>query len=120
MSRSSDDSVPASGAHTKIESLHVRQRFVFVQLEDCARCARVIIESGAGSLAGTGSSLVMPRTGHWSGGPPVLTCWVEPRVKPGDRITLTNSIEPQRLWEVLRVGDVRSSGDIKRGWSNNI
>jgi len=50
----------------------------------------------------------------------VLTCWVEPRVKPGDRITLTNSIEPQRLWEVLRVGDVRSSGDIKRGWSNNI
>lgn len=48
------------------------------------------------------------------------TCWVEPRVKVGDQITLKNSEEPGRWWDVLRVGDVRASTDIKRGWNNNI
>jgi hypothetical protein len=32
----------------------------------------------------------------------LLTCWVEPRVKPGDRITLKNSEEPQRLGRCTR------------------
>jgi hypothetical protein len=50
----------------------------------------------------------------------LLTCWVEPRVRPGDRVTLKNSAEPRRLWDVLRVGAARPAGDIKRGWDNNI
>jgi hypothetical protein len=49
-----------------------------------------------------------------------LTCWVEPRVKPGDQITLKNSAEPALRWDVLQVGDARPAGDIKRGWNNNI
>ncbi len=48
------------------------------------------------------------------------TCWVEPRVAIGDRITLKNSDEPKRWWDVLRVGDPRESSEIKRGWNNNI
>lgn len=48
------------------------------------------------------------------------TCWVEPRVKVGDQITLKNSDEPTRLWDVLRVGEARLASDIKRGWNNNI
>lgn len=50
----------------------------------------------------------------------LLTCWVEPGVRPGDRITLKSYEEPQRLWDVLRVGAVHSAADIKRGWNNNI
>lgn len=50
----------------------------------------------------------------------LLTCWVEPRVKVGDQITLKNSGDSKRFWDVLRVGEVRSAGDIKRGWNNNI
>jgi hypothetical protein len=46
----------------------------------------------------------------------LLTCWVEPRVRAGDRITLKSSDEPGRLWDVLRVGEVRDATDIKRGW----
>ncbi|HET9869753.1 MAG TPA: hypothetical protein VFR02_04580 [bacterium] len=49
-----------------------------------------------------------------------LTCWVEPRVRPGDRITLKNAGEPERLWDVLRVGERRPAGSINRGWNNNI
>jgi hypothetical protein len=49
-----------------------------------------------------------------------LTCWVEPRVKAGDQITLKNSAEPKLRWDVLQVGDARPAGDIKRGWNNNI
>lgn len=48
------------------------------------------------------------------------TCWVEPRVKVGNSITLKNSTEPARLWEVLRVGEPQSPSQIKRGWNNNI
>jgi hypothetical protein len=50
----------------------------------------------------------------------LLTCWVEPRVKVGDQITLRNSAEPGLRWDVLRVGEPRPSGEIKRGWHNNI
>lgn len=49
-----------------------------------------------------------------------LTCWVEPKVKVGDRITLKNSAEPTVLWDVLSVGQPHPSTDIKRGWNNNI
>ncbi|WP_203906007.1 hypothetical protein [Rhizocola hellebori] len=47
-----------------------------------------------------------------------LTCWVEPRVRVGDQITLKNHEEPALRWDVLRVGTARDSGDIKRGWAN--
>ena len=49
-----------------------------------------------------------------------LTCWIEPRAAIGDRITLKNSAEPTRLWDVLRIGQARPATDIKRGWNNNI
>jgi hypothetical protein len=48
------------------------------------------------------------------------TCWVEPRVRVGDQVTLKDSVDPGRRWDVLRVGAVRSSNEIKRGWNNNI
>ncbi|WP_232667107.1 hypothetical protein [Pseudonocardia sp. TRM90224] len=48
------------------------------------------------------------------------TCWVEPRVKVGDRITLRNSNDPQELWDVLRVGAPVDAGSIRRGWDNDI
>jgi len=50
----------------------------------------------------------------------VRTCWVEPKVRVGDRITLKNSDEPARLWEVTRVGEPRQSADIKRGWNGDL
>ena len=49
-----------------------------------------------------------------------LTCWVEPRVRVGDQVTLKSSEEPARRWDVLRVGSPQPSGAIKRGWHNNI
>lgn len=49
----------------------------------------------------------------------MLTCWVEPRVKVGDQVTLKTADEPKRRWDVLRVGVARDAGDIKRGWNNN-
>lgn len=48
-----------------------------------------------------------------------LTCWVEPRVKVGDRITLKNSPEPTLRWDVLRVSAPSKAADINRGWDNN-
>jgi hypothetical protein len=53
-------------------------------------------------------------------GTSVLTCWVEPKVKPGDRITLKDSDEPQRLWGVVRVGPPQAASSINRAWNNNI
>ena len=50
----------------------------------------------------------------------MLTCWVEPKVKVGNFITLKNHEEPSRLWEVLRVGEPQNPAQIKRGWHNNI
>jgi hypothetical protein len=50
----------------------------------------------------------------------VLTCWLEPRVRVGDQVTLKNSTEPQRRWDVLRVGAARAADEINRGWHNNI
>lgn len=50
-----------------------------------------------------------------------LTCWLEPKVKRGDQVTLKNSDEPARRWDVLRVGIAeRDASGINRGWNNNI
>jgi len=51
----------------------------------------------------------------------VRTCWIEARVKPGDQVTLKNSEEPARWWDVVRVEPGRKlATDINRGWNNNI
>jgi hypothetical protein len=47
-----------------------------------------------------------------------LTCWIEPRAKRGDQVTLKN--EPGRWWDVMRVGAPREASGINRGWHNNI
>jgi len=49
-----------------------------------------------------------------------LTCWVEPKVKVGNRITLKNHENPRLFWRVLRVGEPLDQSQIKRGWNNNI
>lgn len=53
-------------------------------------------------------------------GATALTCWVEPKVKRGDQITLKNSGEPGQWWDVIRVGERLEASGIKRGWNNNI
>lgn len=50
----------------------------------------------------------------------LLTCWVEPKVKVGFRITLKNHENPKLFWRVLRVGEPRETARINRGWNNNI
>ena len=47
----------------------------------------------------------------------MLTCWVEPHVRVGDRITLKNSDTPACQWDVLRVGEPKDSSNVKRGWN---
>jgi hypothetical protein len=49
-----------------------------------------------------------------------LTCWIAPRVAVGDQVTLKDSDEPARRWDVLRVGVPMAATEIKRGWNNNI
>lgn len=49
------------------------------------------------------------------------TCWTEARVKPGDQVTLKNSEDPARWWDVILVASERkTAGQINRGWNNNI
>jgi hypothetical protein len=48
------------------------------------------------------------------------TAWVEPRIKAGDVITLKNSDEPARRWEVVSLGARQAAGSINHGWDNNI
>lgn len=48
------------------------------------------------------------------------TCWVEPRCKVGDRISLKNSPEPHRLWDVLSVSQPISAESINWGFKNDI
>ncbi len=50
----------------------------------------------------------------------MLTCWVEPKVRVGDRITLKSSEEPRRHWDVLRVGTPHAATDIRRGWNADL
>lgn len=49
-----------------------------------------------------------------------MTCWVEPKVKVGDQVTLKNHAEPTLRWDVLRVGEAKDRSQINRGWHNNI
>lgn len=49
------------------------------------------------------------------------TCWVENRVKQGDSLTLKNSEDPSRWWDVMAVDSKPTDpGRINRGWNNNI
>jgi hypothetical protein len=49
------------------------------------------------------------------------TCWIRADVRRGSRVTLKNSEEPGRLWDVVRVGaEPRDLSEINRGWDNNI
>ena len=58
---------------------------------------------------------------HLRSGTTVRTCWTEARVKRGDRLTLKNSEDPARWWDVVRVEEGRRLvTEINRGWNNNI
>jgi hypothetical protein len=58
---------------------------------------------------------------HLRSGTTVRTCWVEARVKPRDQVTLKNSEDPGRWWDVVRVEPGRrTAGEINRGWNNNV
>lgn len=48
------------------------------------------------------------------------TAWIEPRAKVGDQVTLKNSEDPDRLWDVVELSEPQRAGDINRGWNNNI
>lgn len=47
----------------------------------------------------------------------VRTCWVEPKVKIGNRITLKNSEDPDRMWTVLSVGEPTEMNEIHTEWN---
>jgi hypothetical protein len=53
-------------------------------------------------------------------GTTVRTCWIEARVRIGDRVTLKNSEDPGMLWDVLAAGTPRPADQINHGWDNNI
>jgi hypothetical protein len=58
---------------------------------------------------------------HLRSGTTVRTCWIEARVRPGDQVTLRNSEDPARWWDVVRVeAGLRTAGQINRGWNNDI
>jgi hypothetical protein len=49
------------------------------------------------------------------------TCWIRADVRQGQRVTLKNSEDPDRHWDVVRVGaEPRELTEINRGWNNNI
>lgn len=45
-------------------------------------------------------------------GSTAMTCWVEPKIKIGNRITLKNSDDPSRLWDVVGIGEAHPASDI--------
>lgn len=49
-----------------------------------------------------------------------LTCWLEDKAAVGQLVTLKNSDEPDRLWEVVDKYAVTALSSINRGWNNNI
>lgn len=54
-------------------------------------------------------------------GTTVRTCWLPEGIKPGDQVTLKNSEDPSRWWDVTGVGsEPRELSEINRGWHNNI
>lgn len=48
----------------------------------------------------------------------MMTCWVEnrPDLRIGCKITLKDTDEPDRLWDVEQIGREHDRKDIKRGW----
>jgi len=46
------------------------------------------------------------------------TCWVDTDKKPkrGNRITLKNSEDPERLWTILHMSDPMDSTNIHTDW----
>ena len=49
------------------------------------------------------------------------TCWLEEgRAKEGDSVTLKDSDDPERLWKIEKAYSAIDSGNINRGWDNNI
>lgn len=54
-------------------------------------------------------------------GTTVRTCWLQQGVRVGNQVTLKNSEEPERLWDVTWVGSKAIElSDLNRGWNNNI
>jgi hypothetical protein len=54
-------------------------------------------------------------------GSAVRACWVPASVREGNIITLKNSEDPVRSWEVTWAGtDLRDPAGFHRGWNNNI
>lgn len=50
-----------------------------------------------------------------------LTAWVEDKVKIGSVITLKDSDNPMRKWEILSIdSEPVEQSSINRGWHNNI
>lgn len=49
-----------------------------------------------------------------------MVSWLEPKIKVGDVVTLKDSDDPTRRWDVLSVGEPRDRSEIHRGWHNNI
>ena len=50
-----------------------------------------------------------------------MTAWVEDKIKVGNLITLKDSDNPSRRWEVVSVdSDPVEQSSINRGWNNNI
>lgn len=49
-----------------------------------------------------------------------LVCWVDPRVQVGDRITLRDSDDPTRLWDVVDRGLEVLRSSVRQDWHNNI
>jgi hypothetical protein len=48
------------------------------------------------------------------------TAWIDPKAHVGDQVTLKNSEDPDRRWDVLELSEPQRAGDINRGWNNNI
>lgn len=46
---------------------------------------------------------------HLESGTTHLDCWVDKKVKVGDQVTLKNSDEPDRWWDVITIAE---------GWRN--
>jgi hypothetical protein len=54
-------------------------------------------------------------------GTTVRTCWIPQGPRPGDQVTLKNSEDPDRRWDVIAVGsEARELDEINCGWNNNI
>jgi hypothetical protein len=49
-----------------------------------------------------------------------LTAWLEDKARVGQFVTLKNSDEPGRMWEVVDKYASVELSSINRGWNNNI